>query len=90
MSDEARDDLVNAFSDVELVSAIEAVSYTHLDVYKRQDDKVLHSFHRAFNIQLLFCTPAVERKAAPALSTILSHCIHNPVENHGAAPFHTF
>ncbi len=29
-------------------------------------------------------------KAAPALSTSLSHCIHNPVENHGAAPFHTF
>ena len=54
------------------------------------DDKVLHSFHRVFNIQLLFCTPAVERKAAPALSTSLSHCIHNPVENHGAAPFHTF
>jgi hypothetical protein len=54
------------------------------------DDKVLHSFHRVFNIQLLFCTPAVERKAAPALSTSLSHCIHKPVENHRAASFHTF
>ena len=54
------------------------------------DDKVLHSFHRVFNIQLLFCTPAVERKAAPTLSTSLSHCIHKPVENHGAASFHTF
>lgn len=27
------------------------------------DDKVLHSFHRVFNIQLLFCTPAVEKKS---------------------------
>ena len=51
---------------------------------------LFHTFHRVFNIQLLFCTPAVERKAAPALSTSLSHCIHKPVENHRAAPFHTF